>query len=106
MATTTNVSVDDPKAVPREEWNGEFGAGECLRFGGLMMADQCFDFWSDSGNLDFLAWRCVQCGEIVDPIILRNRHLQLSGILPKMREVQVPRRQVRLLTLHSSTQSD
>jgi len=49
-------------------------AAQCWRCGGLMVPEQCFDLLSDSGHIDFLARRCVQCGELVDPIIFQNRH--------------------------------
>ncbi|MGH7206491.1 MAG: hypothetical protein ACREI2_09820 [Nitrospiraceae bacterium] len=42
-----------------------------------MVIEQCFDFRDDTGHLDFLARRCVQCGEVIDPVILQNRQRQL-----------------------------
>jgi hypothetical protein len=42
----------------------------CPRCGGLMVAEWCEDL------SDYTAQRCVQCGEIVDPVILRNRGAQ------------------------------
>ena len=39
----------------------------CSRCSGLMVAEWCEDL------SDYRAQRCVQCGEIVDPVILRNR---------------------------------
>jgi hypothetical protein len=45
---------------------------QCLRCGGFMVTEQCFDL---------LARRCVQCGELVDPVILQNRDRRpLSGL--------------------------
>ena len=37
----------------------------CSRCGGLMVMEQLID--------DLPAQRCVQCGELVDPVILHNR---------------------------------
>ena len=51
----------------------------CFRCGGLMIIEQCFDFLDSTGHLDFLAHRCVQCGDLVDSTILKNRRLQHSG---------------------------
>ena len=45
----------------------------CARCGGLMVADFCMDLLFCIGETEFAAKRCVQCGEIVDPVILRNR---------------------------------
>jgi hypothetical protein len=56
-------------AVPRE--NSIEAAARCPRCGGLMVAEPCTDFWADAENVAMR--RCVQCGEVIDPIILLNR---------------------------------
>lgn len=48
----------------------------CSRCGGLMVADFCMDLLNSTGELEFAAKRCVQCGEVVDPVIQRNRRLR------------------------------
>lgn len=45
----------------------------CIRCGGLMVTDFCMDVLFCIGETEFAARRCIQCGEIVDPVILRNR---------------------------------
>ncbi len=45
----------------------------CDRCAGLMMTDFCMDLLFCIGETEFAAQRCVQCGEIVDPVILSNR---------------------------------
>ena len=45
----------------------------CARYGGLMVTDFCMDLLFCIGETEFAAQRCVQCGEIVDPVILHNR---------------------------------
>lgn len=45
----------------------------CLRCGGLMVAERYIDLLDDTGQIEFTADRCIQCGEVVDPIILNNR---------------------------------
>ena len=45
----------------------------CTRCGGLMVDDFCMDVLGNIGEAEFAAKRCVQCGEVVDPVILRNR---------------------------------
>jgi hypothetical protein len=42
----------------------------CPRCGGLMVAEWCEDL------SDYTAQRCVQCGEVLDPVILQNRRHQ------------------------------
>jgi hypothetical protein len=38
-----------------------------------MVQDFCLDVLGNIGEADFAAKRCVQCGEVVDSVILRNR---------------------------------
>lgn len=45
----------------------------CPRCNGLMVVDQCYDLLDDTGRLYFYGGRCVVCGEIVDPLIVKNR---------------------------------
>jgi len=45
----------------------------CTRCGGLMVDDSYMDILNNVGEAKFAAKRCVQCGEVVDPVILRNR---------------------------------
>jgi hypothetical protein len=45
----------------------------CDRCGGLMVTDFCMDLLFCIGETEFAAKRCVQCGEVVDPVILCNR---------------------------------
>lgn len=45
----------------------------CIRCGGLMVNDSYIDLLNNVGESKFAAKRCVQCGEVVDPVILRNR---------------------------------
>jgi hypothetical protein len=50
--------------------------GNCHRCGGLMVGELCMDLLNSTGELEFAAKRCVQCGEVVDPVILANRAIQ------------------------------
>jgi hypothetical protein len=45
----------------------------CTRCGGLMVNDSYMDILNNVGEFKFAAKRCVQCGEVVDPVILCNR---------------------------------
>ena len=48
----------------------------CVRCGGLMVPDFCLDVLGNIGESEFAAKRCVQCGEVVDSMILLNRQLR------------------------------
>jgi hypothetical protein len=52
----------------------------CGRCGGLMVTDFCMDLLFCIGETEFAAKYCVQCGEIVDPVILRNRQLRQNSM--------------------------
>ena len=44
---------------------------KCHKCGGVMTYEKFY------GNAeDFFGWRCIICGEIVDPVILENRHVR------------------------------
>lgn len=45
----------------------------CMRCGGLMVGHLCVDLLNTSHELEFAALRCIQCGDIVDPVILYHR---------------------------------
>lgn len=47
----------------------------CWRCHGCMVHEMCMDLQSDSGRCTFWALRCLQCGDMVDEVILRNRSL-------------------------------
>lgn len=49
------------------------GRVECERCGGLMVGDVCMDLLNS--ELKCVASRCVQCGEVIDAVILANRSL-------------------------------
>jgi hypothetical protein len=45
----------------------------CHRCGGLMVPEQVFEI----GSVD---WRCVSCGERIDPVILAHREQDLARV--------------------------
>lgn len=47
----------------------------CVRCGGLMVGEFCMDLLGSSGEQDCPLVRCVQCGDVVDAVIERNRRL-------------------------------
>lgn len=61
----------------------------CSRCGGLMVGDFCMDLLNSTGELEFAASRCVQCGEVVDPVILQNRRLRQNSMPSRWAERMV-----------------
>ena len=53
---------------------------KCLRCSGVMIYDKFY-------RLDeyFWGWKCIICGEIVDPVIVENRQLIRTGRVPNAR---------------------
>ena len=62
MITMPTVQEQRSKAESPADWM--ITDCSCSRCGGLMVSDQ---------HVDLSAMRCVQCGEVIDPIILQNR---------------------------------
>lgn len=45
----------------------------CTRCGGFMVSHWCMNVNYDAGGMEILTQRCLQCGEVIDPVILENR---------------------------------
>ncbi len=52
----------------------------CTRCGGLMVQEICLDLFNSTSELECAAHRCVQCGDIIDAVILRNRYLRAGSL--------------------------
>lgn len=90
MATAIAFSANDLKKQNSTRWKQLASATRCSRCGGLMVAESCGDFWDDTENMALR--RCVQCGELLDPVILQNRQRRPAGGLPtSRRNLVVPR---------------
>lgn len=51
---------------------------QCTRCQGMLVPDYSFDHL-DATNPDRIrTWRCVLCGDVVDPVILYNRRKQAA----------------------------
>lgn len=51
---------------------------DCLRCGGLMVKET-LPAPRDEVRKPVSIWKCIQCGEAIDPVILRNRGIQQRG---------------------------
>lgn len=72
------ISTPSRHTVPDLERSGDPVEGmpaeaDCPRCLGLMTKAFFADLEDDTGEYGFWALRCMQCGEVIDPIILRNR---------------------------------
>ena len=57
-------------------------SASCRRCGGLMVADRYIDLLDDTGKIEFMGERCIQCGDVVDQTILRNRLANQARAMP------------------------
>jgi hypothetical protein len=62
------VTLEQPDRSPKCD------SACCTRCGGLLVDERCMDIGESLGGYWFMAMRCVQCGDIVDEVNLRNRH--------------------------------
>ena len=66
----------------------------CTRCCGLMVQDFCLDVLGSICESEFAAKRCVQCGEVVDPVILRNRGTKQEPVIAQSAGKMVPNNRV------------
>ncbi len=53
---------------------------KCPRCGGLMNFEEFISASADSLPWNYEGWRCVYCGEVVDPLVIMNRSMsKVSG---------------------------
>jgi hypothetical protein len=45
----------------------------CPRCKGMMVTERFQDLQDDTGQIHFHGLRCLVCGEILDPVIVKNR---------------------------------
>jgi hypothetical protein len=69
-----NTMLSKTAALPAMPWTQPC----CMRCSGHLEHEMCIDLESDTGCCTFWALRCLQCGDIVDETILRNRALAHS----------------------------
>ena len=71
MENTTNLdSIITTTSVMKETHAPKTS---CLRCGGFLVGEHCTDSLETHRNSWFWATRCIQCGDVVDEVTLRNR---------------------------------
>ena len=51
----------------------------CQRCDGFMISDHFTDILNVSGEMDFKGWRCLNCGDITDSVIVRHHQMAPSA---------------------------
>ncbi len=69
---------------------------QCARCDGLMVGDSLIDIQESSIPMWMKGWRCVACGNIVDPLIQQHRMIQRAGAvrLLEVESAKLPLRHV------------
>ena len=49
-----------------------------------MVNEVSMDLWNSTSELECATRRCVQCGDIVDAVILRNRSLDRQSVATRI----------------------
>ena len=57
----------------------------CPRCRGYMMQDDYLDLQDEAGQCRFVAWRCLICGEVLDPVILKHRNARPAPMVDRAR---------------------
>jgi hypothetical protein len=70
MDTAPVITQQQSIEETARSWARIHNADRCPRCNGLMVAEWCEDL------SDYTAQRCVQCGEIIDLVILQNRSVR------------------------------
>jgi hypothetical protein len=52
-----------------------------MRCGGFMVTEYYLDLEDDTGQIGITGLRCTSCGEVIDPVILRNRLNPMPDLL-------------------------
>ena len=55
-----------------------------------MVNEVSMDLMNSTGELECVTTRCVQCGDILDPVILRNRRIRQEAMTIQRAEQSLP----------------
>jgi hypothetical protein len=70
-----------PSPVAKETW-----LMECPRCAGLMMSYDLAELRHFAQPVEVNCWRCLMCGEILDPVIIANRQSRPSTRADRARQ--------------------
>lgn len=65
---------------------------ECPRCTGSMVFESFRDIMDDTGVITFAGYRCMTCGEILDPVIAANRMSRPAPLGNKNRKLIISSR--------------
>ena len=77
----------------------------CPRCGGLLLTQYYIDLLDDTGQIDITAWHCTMCGEVLDPVILKNRKSPPPNLLYGTKERKFSQRVTAISSRSASKKS-
>ena len=84
--STKLTSASPPTNVSSVKTEQPKTSDKCTRCGGFMVSHWCMNVNYDAGGMEILTQRCLQCGEVIDPVILENRqHPEREALKKKTR---------------------
>ena len=72
-AKVSGIVTRNVASSPVSTVNSQKKGDTCRRCGGFMVSHWCMNVNYDAGGMEILTKRCLQCGEVIDPVILENR---------------------------------
>lgn len=74
----------------------------CARCHGVLIPESLFDLFNNCGQMRCWAYRCIQCGDVVDSLILKHRTGdEIPGAEPQYRRCG-PKRQLQEETIYGT----
>ena len=81
MKDTPNKKHKSPiGSMPPFQHSSDFTL-TCQRCQGLLIREFCMDIHDGTGENGFWGLRCLQCGELLDPLILKHRISKTQTVL-------------------------
>ncbi len=69
----STIKPETAHAIPTTKMVDPRHSDTCTRCGGFMVSHWRMNVNYDAGGMEILTKRCLQCGEVIDPVILENR---------------------------------
>jgi hypothetical protein len=107
IATMSGISrvtqnIEDSPSLARVTSPASGSLG-CQRCGGMLVDEHCMDIGEEGSGHRFWGMRCIQCGDVIDETILRNRFSSIET-LKKLRSRTRSRAIVQAMAVREGTE--
>ena len=85
IATMSGISrvtqdIEDTSLALAQVTSPASGSLGCQRCGGMLVDEHCMDIGEEGSGHRFWGMRCIQCGDVIDETILRNRFSSIETL--------------------------